>query len=135
MTQTIKHMLATSIIVTLTVLASVEAVAEERPATPNTGAYVSAVDNDWVELSIVPNVGEPLFPREAREIVDRLFANQSHGSELADLAHYTCALYKREGVYLSYEFVTTIRTTRQQHTVLLVDRIRFLFACAIPAGM
>lgn len=131
MTQPIKHILATTIIVTLTVLASVEALAFERPSTPLTGAFVSDIDNDWVELSIVDPDGH-LQGTSIENLVDSMFRDQRYGSEVADLAHFSCNLYKREAVYLSYEYERAIMADGRKG---LIVRARFLFACAIPAGM
>ena len=125
-TMRVTYLFAT-VLVFATLIATL-ALAQDKPPVPNTGVYVTDIDNDWVELSIagVGADGSVMFIDEAEEVTDRIFSNGAYGGELMDLATFACSLYKRNAVYLSMEYETK--------KSIVVTRIRFLFACAIPAG-
>lgn len=109
----------------------IQAFAFEKPPTPKTGAWVSDVDENWVEVTIS---GKPtlLGSRVDPKLIERIFSDPGYGGEIADLAHFACTLYKREGVYLSSskEYGQTPSGDKG-----FVVAIRFLFGCAIPASM
>ena len=126
-----KQIIATAIILGLTIGVYVEALAFEKPATPKTGAYISDIDTDWVELTI-RGKHTMLGDRVSQDLIDRVFSDRSYGVEIGDLAYFACDLYKREAVYLSSE---TEYGTLNDGSRGFVVAIRFLFACAIPAGM
>ena len=128
-----KQIIATTIALSVALGVCIQALAADRPPTPLTGAYVSDIDQDWVELTVNKGGGISYTLDEAETLVDTIFKNQRMGNEIADLAHFSCTLYRREGVYLSYDMDITIHR-KGGFKVATVSSIYFLFACAIPAG-
>ena len=86
-----------------------------RPDTPNTGAYVSEIDTDWVKVS----VGTGTL---AIQHLEDLQGKIDSDPELWNLAEFACKLYNRTSVLLSRSY------DANQH---FVSRIDYLFACGI----
>lgn len=88
----------------------------QRPDTPDTGAYVSEINTDWVQLSI--NTGY-LSTDDLAGVEERIYASP----EIWDLAEFACNLYDRTSVLLSQSYESAGH---------IVSRIDYLFACALP---
>ena len=101
--------------------------ARDKPPAPNTGVFVSDIDNDWVELSILPGEDGFWLVHQADELLNKVYTNEQYGSEVMNTAAFACDLYNREAVYLSVQF-----EEKRNKGITFVLRMRFLFACAMP---
>lgn len=99
----------------LMAVSSAQAEVGEMPETPETGAYVTEIDTDWVVISV--NTGTL-----ANHLVKGLEERLHKFSEIWDLAEFACNLYNRRSVLLSRTY------DGNQH---MVTRIDYLFACGI----